>query len=48
MEMKNLLKWEWKVNSSIFASKNRYRASIGDALIVVTKKGLCTGFCIAA
>ena len=30
--MENLLECEWSVNSGVFALKNRYRASIGDAL----------------
>ena len=30
--MKNLLECEWNMNNGVFASKNRYKASIGDAL----------------
>ena len=32
MEIEKLLEWVFGVNSGLFSPKNRYRASIGDAL----------------
>ena len=32
--MENLLECEWSVNIGVFAPKNRYRATIGDNLIM--------------